>query len=149
MFPNDHEAIWGSWWNPELGWGFKCCHQTEKDAMCLGEKGKRIALAKEFKLKKAKQERLSTFAKEVGEHEGEADHTINIEEESKEIVIEKEQENRGPQPEVLPLEVKEPPLVTERPANLRESEKAALIISKPEHRDDQKKPSSTSKQGKF
>jgi len=65
IFPGDHTTVWGSWWNEELGWGFGCCHATEKGAACLGERGKKMALNKEFKLRKAKKDQLSSFAKEV------------------------------------------------------------------------------------
>ncbi len=44
---NNHQSVWGSWWNPELGWGYQCCHSTEKHSNCLGERGKKIALQKE------------------------------------------------------------------------------------------------------
>lgn len=40
--------IWGSWWNEELGWGYGCCHITEKsNGYCLGDRGKKIAYLKE------------------------------------------------------------------------------------------------------
>ncbi len=67
IYLNDHTTVWGSWWNEELGWGFSCCHQTDRGSMCLGERGKKLALVKEFKLKKAKQEQLIDFAKNIGE----------------------------------------------------------------------------------
>ena len=70
VYPNDHTSVWGSWWNEELGWGFECCHQNEKGSMCLGERGKKMALVREFKIKKAKQEQLSSFAQEVAKEEG-------------------------------------------------------------------------------
>jgi len=43
---NDHVSVWGSWWNPELGWGYSCCHSNNKLSICLGEKGKTIAVQK-------------------------------------------------------------------------------------------------------
>ena len=44
---NNHTTVWGSWWNEELGWGFSCCHSNEKQSMCIGERGKFLALKKE------------------------------------------------------------------------------------------------------
>ena len=31
----NHFSVWGSWWNEELGWGFKCCHANDKRSYCL------------------------------------------------------------------------------------------------------------------
>lgn len=44
---NNHVSVWGSWWNEELGWGFACCHANDRQALCLGERGKVLALKKE------------------------------------------------------------------------------------------------------
>lgn len=43
-----HENVWGSWWNKELGWGYKCCFGTNKYERCLGETAKGIAVLKEY-----------------------------------------------------------------------------------------------------
>jgi pre-mRNA-processing factor SLU7 len=48
---NDHLAVWGSWYNKYLGWGYSCCYSTQKMSYCLGLKGREKALAKEFKLR--------------------------------------------------------------------------------------------------
>lgn len=48
---NDHTTVWGSWYNKLLGWGYACCHSTEKYSYCLGNKGKEKALAAELKVK--------------------------------------------------------------------------------------------------
>eukprot|EP00736_Rhodelphis_marinus_P010751 Rmarinus@m.13796 len=38
VFPNNHTAVWGSYW--EAGqWGYKCCGQLERNAYCQGKKG--------------------------------------------------------------------------------------------------------------
>jgi pre-mRNA-processing factor SLU7 len=58
VFVNDHHTVWGSWWNLDLGWGYGCCHSTTKSSMCLGEKGKKIAVHKQYKIQKAKEEEL-------------------------------------------------------------------------------------------
>ena len=52
VFPLNHSSVWGSWWNKTLGWGYACCHATTQNQRCLGEKGKKIALVKEFKKQK-------------------------------------------------------------------------------------------------
>ena len=44
--------------NKTLGWGYACCHVTTKSSGCLGEKGKKIALVKEFKIVKAREEEM-------------------------------------------------------------------------------------------
>lgn len=44
-------AVWGSWFNKYLGWGYSCCYSTQKHSYCLGIKGREKALAKEYKLK--------------------------------------------------------------------------------------------------
>lgn len=85
--------MWGSWWNEELGWGFGCCHQTEKGSVCLGERGKKLALNREFKLKKAKQDQISSFAKEAtGEEIPLAEIEPVIEKAKKPVVEEVKQE---------------------------------------------------------
>jgi len=48
---NDHLSVWGSWYNKLLGWGYLCCHSTDKYSYCLGNKGKEKALAAELKVK--------------------------------------------------------------------------------------------------
>lgn len=49
VHPQDHTAVWGSWWNKELGWGFACCHGTDRNGNCYGDKGKKMAIIKEYK----------------------------------------------------------------------------------------------------
>ena len=46
VFINDHTSVWGSWYNPTLGWGYSCCYNTDKLSFCAGIKGKERALAK-------------------------------------------------------------------------------------------------------
>ena len=48
---NDHLSVWGSWYSKYIGWGYSCCHSTEKHSFCLGNKGKERALAAEMKAK--------------------------------------------------------------------------------------------------
>ena len=48
VFRGNHASVWGSWWNEELGWGYKCCHIVDRqNHYCLGDRGKKIALLKE------------------------------------------------------------------------------------------------------
>lgn len=47
--------MWGSWWNSELGWGFACCHGTDRNAVCLGDRGKKIAIVKEYRIVKKRE----------------------------------------------------------------------------------------------
>lgn len=35
-----HEMVWGSYWNKESGWGYKCCHSHDRNSKCLGVQGK-------------------------------------------------------------------------------------------------------------
>jgi pre-mRNA-processing factor SLU7 len=55
VYPQDHTSVWGSWWNKQLGWGFSCCHGTDRNAICLGDKGKKIAVIKEYRLLKRRE----------------------------------------------------------------------------------------------
>ncbi|GBG91669.1 hypothetical protein CBR_g52748 [Chara braunii] len=40
---NNHTTVWGSWWCPSKGWGYKCCKQTYRNSYCTGQAG--LALA--------------------------------------------------------------------------------------------------------
>ncbi|CAD8157019.1 unnamed protein product [Paramecium octaurelia] len=51
-----HTQIWGSYWNEVLGWGFACCYSNQKSQECLGEKGKRQSLTKEYSIKRQIEE---------------------------------------------------------------------------------------------
>jgi pre-mRNA-processing factor SLU7 len=46
-----HKNVWGSWWNKELGWGYKCCYGTNRYERCLGQNARALAVLKEYKLK--------------------------------------------------------------------------------------------------
>lgn len=35
-----HSTVWGSYWHPVLGWGYKCCFSFDKNSKCNGEEGK-------------------------------------------------------------------------------------------------------------
>lgn len=58
VFTSNHSAVWGSWWNEELGWGFKCCHSNERNSVCVGEYGKVLAHKKELAIKRYKEEQV-------------------------------------------------------------------------------------------
>jgi pre-mRNA-processing factor SLU7 len=67
IYYGEHKSVWGSWWNEVLGrissliilgWGYECCHSNEKNSNCLGEKGKRLSLQKEYKIKKELEDDL-------------------------------------------------------------------------------------------
>jgi pre-mRNA-processing factor SLU7 len=58
VYPQDHISVWGSWWNKELGWGFACCHGTDRNAICPGDKGKKLAIIKEYRLVKKREAEL-------------------------------------------------------------------------------------------
>jgi len=52
VFENGHKSVWGSYFKrhdttPGGVWGYACCHQTIRAAICTGEAGK--AVAKELK----------------------------------------------------------------------------------------------------
>jgi len=40
VYHNDHTSTWGSWYNKTLGWGYKCCYNTDKLSYCSGIKGR-------------------------------------------------------------------------------------------------------------
>lgn len=46
-----HKHVWGSWWNKELGWGYKCCYGTNRYERCLGENARGLAVLREYKKK--------------------------------------------------------------------------------------------------
>ena len=48
-----------------LGWGYACCYQTTRNSMCLGEKGRKNALLKEYNIKKAREDEFKKFAQQV------------------------------------------------------------------------------------
>ena len=61
----NHTAVWGSWWNAVLGWGFSCCHQTKSNQRCIGEKGKKIAVVREYNVVKQREEELKKVESEA------------------------------------------------------------------------------------
>lgn len=60
-YPSDHTSVWGSWWNRELGWGFSCCHGTDRNAVCLSDRGKKLAIVKEYKIVKKRETDLKAL----------------------------------------------------------------------------------------
>lgn len=56
QFINNHTSVWGSWWNEVLGWGYACCHSNDKLSICEGESGKKMAVIREYKIKKRAEE---------------------------------------------------------------------------------------------
>ena len=54
VYINDHTSVWGSWYNKYLGWGYACCHSSDKNSYCLGQKGKEKLLVMELKKKAGK-----------------------------------------------------------------------------------------------
>lgn len=39
IHPNNHTAVWGSWWAAGV-WGYACCHSSVHNSYCTGEAGK-------------------------------------------------------------------------------------------------------------
>lgn len=48
---NNHTCVWGSWYNPTFGWGYQCCYAVDRNAQCLGIKGREKTLARELRIK--------------------------------------------------------------------------------------------------
>lgn len=46
VLDKNHTAIWGSFYK-DGKWGYVCCHQTQRNAMCTGEGGKQAAIETE------------------------------------------------------------------------------------------------------
>jgi len=46
VFEKNHTAIWGSYFK-DGNWGYACCYQTQRNALCTGEDGKQAAIATE------------------------------------------------------------------------------------------------------
>jgi hypothetical protein len=42
--------VWGSYWHPILGWGYKCCFSFDKNAKCKGEEGKIETIKIEYEI---------------------------------------------------------------------------------------------------
>jgi pre-mRNA-processing factor SLU7 len=38
---NGHSSVWGSFYNSDFGWGYKCCYSFEKNSFCQGIDGKK------------------------------------------------------------------------------------------------------------
>jgi hypothetical protein len=55
QYINDHTTVWGSWFNKTLQWGYQCCHSNEKYSNCLGRRGMKIAVIKEYKIIRSKE----------------------------------------------------------------------------------------------
>lgn len=145
IFPGDHSTVWGSWWNEELGWGFGCCHQTEKTTTCLGEKGKKMALVKEFRIKKAKQEQLFSFAKNADVHDDLNDQAL----EEKDSGTEKALLEQLPPQEVAPpqeIKVVQPEKIL---SASKESKPLESDLQKRETKDEDKRKTETNKPSKI
>lgn len=80
VFPQDHSSVWGSWWNKELGWGFACCHGTDRNAICPGDKGKKLAIIKEYRIVRKREAELRFGDKKDGKSQDLADTSKRIEE---------------------------------------------------------------------
>ena len=50
VFENGHTSVWGSYWSPNIGWGYRCCFQFEKSGKCLGEQGKIETIKREYQI---------------------------------------------------------------------------------------------------
>ena len=48
IFVNNHTSVWGSYWHPHFGWGYRCCLGFSKHAQCRGEEQKRETIKKEY-----------------------------------------------------------------------------------------------------
>eukprot|EP01063_Lacrimia_lanifica_P016324 TRINITY_DN22928_c0_g1_i1.p1 TRINITY_DN22928_c0_g1~~TRINITY_DN22928_c0_g1_i1.p1 ORF type:complete len:493 (+),score=210.64 TRINITY_DN22928_c0_g1_i1:69-1547(+) len=70
LFTNGHTTVWGSWW--EAGaWGYKCCKQTMKNAICTSRRQAAITgkSAEEVAAAKAEAEKQAKMAAELAELE--------------------------------------------------------------------------------
>ena len=65
---NGHQAVWGSYWNKMLGWGYKCCFSFDKRSKCRGEEGKIETIKREYELEmKVKLEKEAEEQKRIEE----------------------------------------------------------------------------------
>ena len=55
VYLNNHCSVWGSFYNDNFGWGFKCCLSFDKNSWCKGEEG----YTQNLKLIEDYKERLS------------------------------------------------------------------------------------------
>ncbi len=58
VFDNGHSTVWGSYWHPVLGWGYRCCYSFDKKSKCKGEEGKIETIKREYEIEmQAKREK--------------------------------------------------------------------------------------------
>ena len=63
VLEQNHTAVWGSYYNIRAGlWGYACCHSTDRNCYCIGEKGKVLNAASNDPLMEAKLLAKSTVA---------------------------------------------------------------------------------------
>lgn len=56
MLDQNHTAVWGSFYNTRSRrWGYACCHSTDRNCYCIGEKGKELNARESNPLLEAKQ----------------------------------------------------------------------------------------------
>lgn len=58
VLEKSHTAIWGSFYKNGM-WGYGCCHQTQRNAMCTGEEGKRAAIETEQEMEERTKEAIA------------------------------------------------------------------------------------------
>ena len=50
VFENGHQSVWGSYWHPVFGWGYRCCYSFDKKVKCRGEEGRVETIKREYEL---------------------------------------------------------------------------------------------------
>ena len=61
LHEHGHTSVWGSYWHPILGWGYRCCLGFDKKSKCRGEEGKVDTIKREYDLEiqaKSEKERV-------------------------------------------------------------------------------------------
>lgn len=124
---NNHSSVWGSWWNEELGWGYKCCFSNEKQSMCLGEKGKVVALRKEFQMKKSKEDQLIRIEEKIKDALEETELINNPNLQTTAITIPNNENNSTTNPNTNPNNITNNANI---PTNPNKNEKSKIVKTK-------------------
>lgn len=102
IYPEDvvdknHKAIWGSFYNNGK-WGYACCWQTQRNAFCTGEAGRRAAIETEKEMKERVAEAIEkrdsrTLVERCADQKSDKRNTVGTREETKET-LDEEREKR-------------------------------------------------------
>jgi pre-mRNA-processing factor SLU7 len=84
VLDQNRTAVWGSFYNiRSRRWGYGCCHSTDRNCYCIGEKGKKINAMENNPLLEAKQLLAKSSGSSSGEQAGDTSSISKSSEKSK------------------------------------------------------------------